>query len=44
MRRIWKNPDLSLDVYYEYLDLADFRFTYQQKIFDLLTVKYKKTG
>ncbi len=37
-----KAADLSLDVYYEYLDLNRFPDpAYQQKIFDLLTVKYK---
>jgi diguanylate cyclase (GGDEF)-like protein/PAS domain S-box-containing protein len=34
--------DLSLDIYYEYLDLNRFPDSaYQQKVFDLLTAKYK---
>jgi len=37
-----KATDLSLDVYYEYLDLNRFpEVAYQAKIFDLLTAKYK---
>lgn len=37
-----KANDLSLDVYYEYLDLNRFSDpAYQENIFDLLTVKYK---
>ncbi len=37
-----KADDLSLDVYYEYLDLNRFSDpAYQQNIFDLLTIKYK---
>lgn len=37
-----KASDLSLDVYYEYLDLNRFTDSvYQQEVFDLLTTKYK---
>jgi len=37
-----KATDLKLDIYYENLDLNRFSdATYQQNIFDLLTVKYK---
>ena len=37
-----KATDLSLDVYYEYLDFNRFSDSaYQQKIFDLLIAKYK---
>ena len=37
-----KASDLSLDVYYEYLDLNRFPDSaYQQKVFDLLAAKYK---